>query len=71
MRSVGYMVAVLIGLSVLAGGADAKKRGANPNNPFADANRIQGWIGTYRDDPKPAAVPVLVKAMAAQGLLQE
>lgn len=49
----------------------AKGPGAAGSHPFRDANRIQGWIGTYRDDPKPELVPKLVKAMAAQGLLQE
>lgn len=67
MRCVGYLMAALCGLCFLSGEAGAKQR----KDVFGDANRIQGWIGTYRDDPQPGRVPALVKAMAAQGLLQE
>ena len=37
----------------------------------ADAAGIQSWIAAYRADPNPDAVPLLVKAIAAKGLLQE
>ncbi len=67
MRSFGVLLATLCGLLFLSVLASAKQ----PNDVFGDANRIQGWIATYRDDPQPQRVPLLVKAMAAQGLLQE
>ncbi len=67
MRCVGYLMAALCGLCFLSNSADAKQR----KDVFGDANRIQGWIGTYREDPQPGRVPALVRAMAAQGLLQE
>lgn len=52
---------------LVATGAAANKT----EHPFGDATRIQGWITTYQDKPQPDMVPDLVKAMAAQGLLQE
>lgn len=60
------MVAVLAMLIAPAAGAAGKEA-----DPFADATRMQGWIASYRDDPQPEKVPRLVKAVAAQGLLQE
>lgn len=45
--------------------------GAKQPDPFGDATRIQGWIASYRDNPRPDEVPRLVKTIAAQGLLQE
>jgi hypothetical protein len=67
MRCVGCFVAAVGIVGLLAGNAEAKPR----TQLFADQTRIQGWIATYRDDPRPKLVPALVKAMAAQGVLQE
>lgn len=70
MQRARYLMLVLCGLSLLftsAGVTSAQQRA----DPFGDANRIRGWIGTYRDDPQPQLVPRMVKALAAQGLLQE
>ncbi|MFY0614495.1 MAG: hypothetical protein JXQ99_23395 [Hyphomicrobiaceae bacterium] len=67
MRCFRLSMAVLCGVLVVSSGAAAQL----PKGIFGDANRIQGWIGTYRDDPQPGRVPALVKAIAAKGLLQE
>ena len=49
MRCVGYLMAALCGLCFLSSEVGAKQR----KDVFGDANRIQGWIGTYREDPRP------------------
>lgn len=68
MRSFGALLVVVCSLGFLSSAAIAQQ---SPANEFGDATRIQGWIATYRDNPQPHRVPLLVKAMAAQGLLQE
>ena len=71
MRSIYFIGAVLLTVSMISTGAEAKRPAGPETSPFGDATRIQGWIATYRDDPKPVLVPALVKTLAAQGLLQE
>jgi len=67
MRGFRFLMTALCGVWLLSS-ASAAQQGTDI---FGDANRIQGWIGTYRDDPQPGRVPELVKAIAAKGLLQE
>ena len=61
MGSVRFLLVVLCGVGLLSGGASGKQ----PEDVFGNATRIQGWLATYRDDPQPHRVPVLLKAMAA------
>ncbi|MGI9478239.1 MAG: hypothetical protein ACR2PI_16170 [Hyphomicrobiaceae bacterium] len=67
MRCFRLLIAALCGVLFVSNAAAAQQR----NDVFGDANRIQGWIGTYRDNPQPGRVPALVKAIAAKGLIQE
>lgn len=67
VRVLKQMFVVVACWTALASGAQASKTAGL----FGDANRIRGWIGTYQENPQPQLVPHLVKALAAQGLLQE
>jgi len=66
-------MAVLSALMVAMAAAPGARAADPPPEVFAraDAAAIQSWIAAYRDAPKPEAVPQLVKAIAAKGLLQE
>lgn len=71
MRRAHSLILTLCGgLALLVASLSAASAQTAPG-PFGDANRIQGWIITYRDEPQPSLVPRMVKALAAKGLLQE